>query len=347
MKMTFNLLIAFLSAFLSTAAMSADKFNVCWSHYTGWEPWQYAQDSGILKKWADKNGINIELTLVNDYIESVNLYTTGQFDACTMTNMDALTIPAAGGVDSTALIIGDYSNGNDGIVMRGGSSVADLKGRDILMVELSVSHYMLARALSLHGLSERDVRVVNTSDADIASAFVTQPKAVVVTWNPPLQQIRQQKGANLIFDSSKIPGEILDLMVVKTNADIRLKKALIGAWYETMKAMSSGGQAQRTAIASMAKSAGGTEAEFTAQLTTTKMFFTPADAIKIAVDPQLVTTMDAVRKFSFDKGLFGSSAKSVDAVGIAFPNGKVLGNANNVKLRFDAALIEQIRDGKF
>ena len=56
----FNLLIAFLSAFLSTAAMSADKFNVCWSHYTGWEPWQYAQDSGILKKWADKNGINID-----------------------------------------------------------------------------------------------------------------------------------------------------------------------------------------------------------------------------------------------------------------------------------------------
>jgi NitT/TauT family transport system substrate-binding protein len=205
---------------------------------------------------------------------------------------------------------------------------------------------MLARALSINGMSEQDVTVVNTSDADIASAFIVQPKAAVVTWNPPLQQVRQQKGANLVFDSSKIPGEILDLMVVKTAADARLKKALVGAWYETMKAMSSGGQTQRTAIAAMAKSAGGTEAEFNAQLTTTKMFYTPADAVSVLVDAQLVTTMDAVRKFSFEKGLFGTSAKNVDAIGIEFPNKKILGNPKNVKLRFDPTFTELARDGK-
>lgn len=346
MKMCCTLLLAISFLLGSAITSAADKFNVCWSHYTGWEPWQYAQDSGILKKWADKQGIEIELTLINDYIESINLYTTGQFDACTMTNMDALTIPAAGGVDSTALIIGDYSNGNDGIVIRGGKSIADIKGLDVFMVELSVSHYMLARALTLNGMTEQDVRVVNTSDADIASAFIVQPKAAVVTWNPPLQQVRQQKGVNLLFDSSKIPGEILDLMVVKTTADVRLKKALVGAWYETMSVMSSGGQAQRAAIAAMAKSAGGTEAEFIAQLTTTKMFYTPADALAVATDVQLVSTMDAVRKFSFEKGLFGASAKNVDAIGIAFPNNKILGNPKNVKLRFDSSFIEQARDVK-
>jgi NitT/TauT family transport system substrate-binding protein len=331
---------------LSTTVSAAEKFKVCWSHYTGWEPWQYAQDSGILKKWADKQGIEIELRLVNDYIESINLYTTGQFDACTMTNMDALTIPAAGGIDSTALIIGDYSNGNDGIVVRNGKSVKDLKGLDVLMVELSVSHYMLARALSMNAMTERDIQLINTSDADIAAAFIAQPKSAVVTWNPPLQQVRQQKNANLVFDSSKIPGEILDLMVVKTAADARLKKALVGAWYETMKAMSSGGQVQRAAIAAMAKSAGGTDAEFNAQLITTKMFYTPADAIKIATDAQLVATMDAVRKFSFEKGLYGTGAKNVDVIGIEFPDNKILGNPKNIKLRFDKSFLEQARDGK-
>ncbi|MES2825328.1 MAG: putative urea ABC transporter substrate-binding protein [Pseudomonadota bacterium] len=330
----------------SITVSAADKFNVCWSHYTGWEPWQYAQDSGILKKWADKHGIEIKLTLINDYIESINLYITGQFDACTMTNMDALTIPAAGGIDSTVLIVGDYSNGNDGIVVRGGKTMADIKGLDVLMVELSVSHYMLARALTLSGMSERDVKVINTSDADIASAFIAQPKAAVVTWNPPLQQVRQQKKANLVFDSSKIPGEILDLMVVKTAADARLKKALVGAWYETMKAMSSGGQLQRAAIAIMAKSAGGTEAEFNAQLNTTKMFYTPADAVKIMQDASLATTMDAVRKFSFEKGLFGAGAKNVDVIGIEFPNNKILGNPKNIKLRFDSSFVAQALDGK-
>lgn len=339
-------LVTVLLMLASIVVNAADKFNVCWSHYTGWEPWQYAQDSGILKKWADKHGIEIKLTLINDYIESINLYTTGQFDACTMTNMDALTIPAAGGIDSTVLIVGDYSNGNDGIVVRGGKTMADIKGLDVLMVELSVSHYMLARALTLNGMSERDLKVINTSDADIASAFIAQPKAAVVTWNPPLQQVRQQKNANLVFDSSKIPGEILDLMVVKTAADARLKKALVGAWYETMKAMSSGGQLQRAAIAVMAKSAGGTEAEFNAQLNTTKMFYTPADAVKIVQDANLVTTMDAVRKFSFEKGLFGAGAKNVDVIGIEFPNNKILGNPKNIKLRFDSSYVVQALDGK-
>ena len=151
MKMLLRLLVLSL-AFTAFPASAKESFRVAWSHYTGWEPWGYAEHAGILEKWADRQGIDIELTLVNDYIESINLYTAGKFDACTMTNMDALTIPAVGGIDSEAVIIGDFSNGNDGIVMKNGSTVADLKGRSINLVELSVSHYLLARALDLNGL---------------------------------------------------------------------------------------------------------------------------------------------------------------------------------------------------
>ena len=45
---------------------------MAWSIYVGWMPWDYAQQSGILKKWADKYGIKIELTQINDYVESIN-----------------------------------------------------------------------------------------------------------------------------------------------------------------------------------------------------------------------------------------------------------------------------------
>jgi len=55
---------------------------------------------------ADKYGISIEVVQINDYVESINLYTGGSFDGVALTNMDALTIPAAGGVDTTALILG-------------------------------------------------------------------------------------------------------------------------------------------------------------------------------------------------------------------------------------------------
>lgn len=346
MRKLFSSLILLWGLFMVSApGFAADKFKACWSHYTGWEPWGYANDQGILKKWADKYGIEIEMTLVNDYVESINLYTAGEFDACTMTNMDALTIPAVGGIDSTALIVGDYSNGNDGIVAKGADSLQALKGRDIMLVELSVSHYLLARALDGVGMSERDVKLINTSDADIASIFIATPDAIAVTWNPPLQQIRNAKGATMVFDSSKTPGEILDLMVVKTDADERFKKALVGAWYETLTHLSEGGQKADTAIAYMAKASGATEAEFKSQLKTTKMFFAPKDAVAIAEDAQLKQTMDHVRKFSFDKGLFGQGAASMDFVGIAFPDQSILGSTRNVKLRFDSQFMKMAEQG--
>lgn len=311
--------------------VTGNQFRVAWSHYTGWEPWGYADQSGILKKWADKYGIQITLTLVNDYVESINLYTAGKFDACVMTNMDALTIPAVGGIDSEAVIIGDYSNGNDGIVIKKGKSIEDLKGRTVNLVELSVSHYLLARALDMSGMSEKDVKLINTSDADIAALFTSDANGAAVTWNPPLMQARKAPGTTLVFDSSKIPGEILDLMVVKTAAPETLKKALAGAWFETIALMQKGDPA---AIAWMAQSSAATSDEFKAQVATTAMYYEPAKAAAFAASPDVRKTMEHVRAFSFAKGLFGQGASTPDAVGIQFSDGSVLGNKDNVKLRF-------------
>jgi hypothetical protein len=98
-------------------AQDRDSFQVCWSIYAGWMPWGWIEDSGLMEKWADKYDISVEVVQINDYIESINQYTAGRFDGCAMTNMDALSIPAGGGVNTTALIVGDFSNGNDGIVL--------------------------------------------------------------------------------------------------------------------------------------------------------------------------------------------------------------------------------------
>src|SRR5450631_1552552 len=178
------------SPVLPALAAERTSFDVAWSIYVGWMPWDYADRSGILKKWADKYGIKIKLTQVNEYVESINQYTAGTFDACAMTNMDALTIPAAGGVDSTVLIVGDFSNGNDGVVLKGkGKTLADIKGQKVNLVELSVSHYLLIRALGSMRLRERDITVVNTSDADIVAAFAAPATTAVVTWKPQLSAV--------------------------------------------------------------------------------------------------------------------------------------------------------------
>ena len=233
-------LLALLGGCMSQPAAAAEKtsFKVAWSIYVGWMPWDYAQQSGILKKWADKYGIKIELTQINDYVESINQYTAGQYDACVMTNMDMLTIPSAGGVDSTALIMGDYSNGNDGVVLKGaGKKLADIKGQPVNLVELSVSHYLLARGLDTVGLKERDIKVVNTSDADIVARVRHAGRDRHGDLEAAALEVTAMPKTSLVFDSSKIPGEILDLMVVNTKTlkdNPKLGKALVGAWYETL-----------------------------------------------------------------------------------------------------------------
>jgi len=287
-------IIALVAVFATQPAKAAEKttFHVAWSIYVGWMPWDYANQSGILKKWADKYGIKIELTQINDYVESINQYTAGKFDGCVMTNMDMLTIPAAGGVDSTALIVGDYSNGNDGVVLKGaGKKLADIKGQSVNLVELSVSHYLLARALDSVGLAEKDVKVVNTSDADMVGAFATPGVTAAVTWKPQLAELTTMPKTTLVFDSSKTPGEILDLMVVNTatlKANPKLGKALVGAWYETMAVMQAKDAKATAALSMMAKASGTDLPGFQSQLATTYLYATPASAVAATVNPDLV-----------------------------------------------------------
>ena len=330
-------------------AEERDSFRLAWTIYAGWMPWQYIGESGLMKKWADKYDIDVEIVQINDYIESINQYTAGQFDAVVATSMDALSIPAAGGVDTTALIVGDYSNGNDGLVMKGSDNLADLKGQAVHLVELSVSHYLLAQALDSVGLSERDISVVNTSDADIVAAFNTSGVSSVATWNPQLSDVMAVPGANLVYDSAQIPGHIKDLTLVNTQtlaANPALGKALTGAWFELMAVMGSDTEQGAEIRAALGAAAGTDQQGYEMQLAGMQMFWQAADAVSFISSPEAVSAMDEVRQFSFQRGLLGEGAPSADFVGISFPGDVILGDSTNIKLRFDPGYMQMAADGE-
>ncbi|MFT4861914.1 MAG: NitT/TauT family transport system substrate-binding protein [Pseudohongiellaceae bacterium] len=330
--------------FASPVTRAQQNFSLCWSIYVGWMPWEYGDSNGIIKKWADKYGIEIDVVQINDYVESINQYTAGQFDACAMTNMDALTIPAAGGVDSTAVIVGDFSNGNDAIILKEGSTLADIEGQEVNLVELSVSHYLLARGLESVGLSERDITVVNTSDADMVAAYTTSGVTAVTTWNPLVNEILKMPHATKVFDSSQIPGEIIDTLMVKTEVLEQfpeLGKALAGAWYEIMAAMESDVDVRTH----MGEASGTDLAGYEAQLATTQMFYSSAEALAFVNSPDLKTTMEYVANFSFDHGLLGEGAADAGFIGIETPTG-VFGNSSNIQLRFDPSFMQMAAEGE-
>ncbi len=152
-----------------------------------------------------------------------------------------------------------------------------------------------------------------------------------------------------MFDSSQIPGEIIDIMMVNTqtlkdNPDFG--KALVGAWYEMMGIMSKDDEAGKKARTAMAKASGTDLAGYEAQLSTTAMFYDPAKAVDFVKQEKLIETSKFVAKFLFDHGILGEGATSPDFVGIEFPGGKTAGDTNNIKLRFDPAFMEMAAEGK-
>jgi NitT/TauT family transport system substrate-binding protein len=154
--------------------------------------------------------------------------------------------------------------------------------------------------------------------------------------------------AHRVFDSSRIPGHIKDLTIVnsQTLADNpALGKALVGAWYEVMAILESDSEEGAKARAALGRASGTDQAGYEAQLEGMKMFWKPADSLAFITSDEARQAMDSVRRFSFDHGLLGEGADSVDFVGIAMPGDQVLGDAGNIKLRFDTRYMQMAADG--
>lgn len=341
--------VALAGAVLPAAAEEKKSFRLAWSIYAGYMPWLYADTSGIMDKWAGKYGIEIEIVQFNDYIESLNQYTAGAFDAVTGTTMDALTIPAAGGVDSTALILGDYTNGNDAIFIKGADkTMKDLAGKQVYLVEYSVSHYMLWRALGLNGMSEDAITTANIADADFVAAFSTSGVEAVVAWNPATSRINQMSDVSSVFDSSQLPGEIQDILIANSETvkdNPAFAKAVTGAWYEIMALMQKDDEAGIEARTIMASGAGTDLADYDSQVATTYFYYDPAEAAAFYRSPQMDEIVDLVTTSSFGHGLLGNGAENKGHVGVELPGGEVIGDAKNVKLRFDDTYMQMAADG--
>lgn len=312
-----------------------------WSNYIGWCPVKYLDDTGLLEQHAKKHDIKIEVKEFG-YVSSIDAFKAKNIDVVPVTTMDALTLISQAGIDCSFFVVGDYSNGNDKWLATGATNVAGLKGSKVYGEEFTVSHYLVYRGIVLNGLKESDFKFAHRAEKGIVSGFSSDEASLksTATWNPHALGLLQQPGVTSVFDSSRIPGEILDGFVARTDLlkeDPRLAKAISGAWFEAMATLNGGGQEAEDLIATVAQAANVTVAEAKAQLKTTFFYYTPetmSEALKSDAHKKATTL---VRDFCFDQGLLGEDADDAGYIGIQFADGTVLGEKGNVKLRFDVS----------
>jgi len=83
-------------------------------------------------------------------------------------------------------------------------SVADLKGRKVVLNKGSNVHYLLVKALEKAGLQYKDIETVFLPPADARAAFERGSVDAWVIWDPFLAAAEKQLGARVLADGSGI-----------------------------------------------------------------------------------------------------------------------------------------------
>jgi len=271
-----------LAGFVFTArAVHADPpkppLRVGFSDWPGWT----AFEIGIQKGWFKEAGVDVKFDWF-EYAPSMEAYAAGKIDAVMMTTGDAL-VTGAPGPRSVAILVTDYSAGNDMIVAkRGIKDLKGLKGKKVGLEVGLVEHLMLDKALQKAGMKEGDVKIVNVPTNQTAQALASGSVDAIGAWQPNANQsLKAVAGSKAVFTSADVPGLIYDLVCVnpKNLAERRADWVKFIKVWNRIAAFVMDPKNKDEAVKIMAGRAGVPPDEYAKFLPGTH-FLTPAEALK-------------------------------------------------------------------
>jgi len=202
----------------AAAGGTLPSFSLAWSEYPSWSVFGVASQlklidgaQGKLGAIEEKWGVDIELKEA-EYDPCLQMYGSGNCDAVCITTLDALS-PALSR-PSTVILPTSTSAGADALIVTSAiKTPADLKGHKVLGLAKSVSEYCFTRNLQLLGLNEADFTFSNMDPGAAAVAMQQKQSGIdaIIVWNPfVLETLNKRSDVRVLFDSSTIPGEIID-----------------------------------------------------------------------------------------------------------------------------------------
>ena len=152
-------------------------------------------------------------------------------------SLDELFGLAVDGLQPRIILVVDVSHGADAVVGRSGMrSMKDLKRRQVAVESGALGAFVLSRALALSGMEASDVNVVHLESNEQPGAFEKGQVDGAVTFDPYRAQLLKA-GATSLFDSTQIPGEIVDLVAVRASVLEKQPSAvqtLLAGWFRAI-----------------------------------------------------------------------------------------------------------------
>lgn len=307
---------------IATADGPVATFSLAWSEYPSWSVFGVADEAGLIdkdkgklgkveKKW----GVDIELKEA-DYDTCLTLYGSSTVNAVCITNMDVLSPSLAR--DSVAVLPTSTSDGADATITVGIEDLDGLKGKTSYGLEKSVSQYMFERSLEVAGKDPADYPFKNMDPAAAATAMQTSQENIesIVVWNPfVMQTLRTRDGSKRLFDSTSIPEEIIDMVVIGKETlegpgGEKFACAIIDAYYQVNQMIADPAKGDDTLVALGAKFSSLPLEDMKEVVKQTRFYKSPEEGIALFDKEEFRTkTMPTVVDFCVSHGITSEKPK--------------------------------------
>lgn len=229
MKKTVILLV--LLQFVSGCISFEDtQLKVGTNIWPGYEPLYIAREKNYFLSEE------IHLAEFTNTTDVMSAFEQGVIDAAAMTLDEALLLRQKG-LEVSIILIMDVSHGGDAIISQKNiTEFKQLKNKSIGVEDNALGAYFLSRALDKWGFLPNDVKVISASINEHEKIFAEKKVDAIVTFEP-IKTILVNKGGNILFDSTMIPGEIVDVFVVNKNVEISKKRQiekLLDSWFKAI-----------------------------------------------------------------------------------------------------------------
>ncbi len=175
--------------------------------WPGYEPLYLARELGYY------DGQPVKLVEYPNSTEVMRAYRNGVLEAAALT-LDEVLMLAEKGLELRIVLIMDISHGSDVVIGRPGlEDIHGLKGKRVGVENTALGAYVLTRTLDTAGFALTDIEVVPLGVNEHEEAFTAGTVDAVVTFDPVRTKLLA-KGGRQLFDSSEIPGEIVDVLAV-------------------------------------------------------------------------------------------------------------------------------------
>src|SRR5213596_873207 len=213
---------------ISTYKTMADRtVSFAINVWAGWSPIIFANNGfkpGKVWKSPDGKDFKLELVLIDDPIAMRDAFAAGNLHVGWAT-LDMVPLFLEGLRKDSRVMPRiyqqvDWSNGGDGIVVRDTiKTMADLRGKTIVLAQNSPSHFFILNALINAGVQPAEVEFKFTQDAFQAAAAFNADKrlAGVVSWAPDIYNLEKVKGNKMLVTTSTANKLIADVWFARAD----------------------------------------------------------------------------------------------------------------------------------